>query len=273
MEFPFRIREFAPSETLQPYIKRWIYYEYTSEEDYIHKVAPSGTIYLNHAYDCLQPTVVKGDLVIDGYASTLFVGHPIRSDVQVKYHKGVKQVLVEFTYQGFFQLFKIPVHKLNDQEVDVSLHGHVRLAELLEGQSSPDEVRNQIEKYLESLVPEAANASEEVARYIESIYQNVHSTVLEDLKAKNEKDQKRIYRLFRKWTGLSPKQFQRIHQLNHIISLINGEDFESLTELAQKAGYYDQSAFIKHVKHYLNQKPSKLINQKEEVLFQFMGGH
>jgi len=71
--------------------------------------------------------------------------------------------------------------------------------------------------------------------------------------------------------GLSPKQFKRITQLNHIIHLINSNDFESLSELALSAGYYDQSDFIKHFKSYLAVAPSKLVNRKEEIIYTFMG--
>ncbi len=269
MELPFKVKDIEPCKNLLPFVRRWILFEYIATDNYIHEVAPTGTLFINHAYNAGHPKIIIGNQSFTDHPKTIFVGHPIRNDIKIDYHPGVKLVFAEFTFTGFYRLFKIDIEKLKDQGVGVQILGHETLSKSLNDLEDPLQIKDAMESYLQTLIPEALPASTEVDAIIASIEQDITSL---DLKQFSPTEHKRIYRLFKKYTGLSIKQFHRIYQLNHIINLMRMQDFESLTALGMKAGYYDQSDFIKHIKYYLGQKPSTLINAEREVLFQFMGG-
>ncbi len=66
---------------------------------------------------------------------------------------------------------------------------------------------------------------------------------------------KRLERLFKTYTGLTPKQFCRIIRFN--ATLYYQRRVETLTDLAYSAGYFDQMHFIKEVKNITDLSPSQ----------------
>ena len=268
---PFKVQELPPEAELRTYIKRWIYFEYKSGQAHINQVAPTGTIFIRHSFNDVFPKIIKEDKVISNYQPTAFVGHPIKGDIRVSYQGHIKQVLVEFTPLGFYKLFKFSVDKLQNAEADVSHFGHGPLAQLLVGLDDPERIHHIIKHYLIGLSRDPANVPESVAQLVSVLQEPDLRSYAEVAGKQSKKDAKRIYRLFRKCVGLSPKQFQRIQQLNHLIYLINTENFDSLSDLANRAGYYDQADFIRHVKTHLKQKPSDLVGSRTQALFHFMG--
>lgn len=68
--------------------------------------------------------------------------------------------------------------------------------------------------------------------------------------------ERRIERLFRSGTGLSPKQYLDILRFNRAIPLLASAS--RLTDVALDAGYYDQSHFIRAVKRYTGLTPGEL---------------
>lgn len=65
--------------------------------------------------------------------------------------------------------------------------------------------------------------------------------------------QSALERRFRKILGASPKKFASIVRLRHVVHGQGGAD--SLTELAYRAGYSDQSHFINDFKRFTGQAP------------------
>ena len=273
MELPFKISEEKPSKALLPYVKRYVYFEYDGPGNFVNQVAPSGTIFLNHFYGDRKTRIIKGDTIITDPADVMILGQVIRKDVQVEYRDTVRNLLVEFTPTGFYELFHYPTHKINDKEIDIRVLGYNEFVDELTQLSDPKAKKDCFETFFERLATTPAAIDPHIKEAVNNFLQDPTQSTLaiDDHYVKTEAGKKKLYRLFRKYVGLSPKQFQRVAQLNHIIHLININDFESLSELALSAGYYDQSDFIKHFKSYVVAKPSKFINRKEEVLYKFMG--
>ena len=121
-----------------------------------------------------------------------------------------------------------------------------------------------------SLVPFALTQDQIVEEIIELMERGIYD--LGTLTKLSQAEKKRIYRRFKKHTGLSIKQFKRIHQMNCAIKMMGAKDYGSLTELALKSGYYDQADFIRHVNQFFGQKPKELEQSGHDLLFEYMGG-
>lgn len=266
------VQELAPERALRPYLRRWVFFDYDSQERVVNQVAPSGTMFLNHAYESDQIELLFGNESHFFHDKTRFVGHPIRKDIKIVYEGVHRQVLAEFTHTGFYELFKIPVFELNNTQPSIDLYGHKKLSAELHDLVDSGEIKGKINSYLQQLVQSKAEIPTAFKKCVNEINTNQSRSLLDISKTLSGYSQKNIYRMFRMYTGLSPKQFIRVHQLNRIIQLINSANFESLTAVALEAGYYDQADFIRHFKEYLEESPSQLINRETEVLFDFMGG-
>lgn len=68
---------------------------------------------------------------------------------------------------------------------------------------------------------------------------------------------KQLERLFKVYTGLTPKQFCRIIRFNATLYYQQQRQVETLTDLAYCAGYFDQMHFIKEVKNITDLSPSQ----------------
>ena len=72
--------------------------------------------------------------------------------------------------------------------------------------------------------------------------------------------QKRIEQLFYTHVGMTPKEYAGIARFQKVLAAYNPK--QSLTELSQAAGYYDQSHFIRHFKSITNTTPKEFFKNE-----------
>lgn len=263
--------EHEPRESLKPYVSRWINLHLQETEDYFHKIAPSGRIIMIQTYGAYVYSYTDSNEEIIYENKTYFKGHRLKSPLRVKQTNGVKEFGCEFTYTGFYRLFGKPASRLVDIEYEIADFGHGVLNKALFQTDHIDQKLNVAQDYFEALLENAEPADPVIEEVISTIESGNYET-LASLQHSAPADKKKFYRKFKKQTGLSIKQFKRIHQMNTAVKLMNTGDFESLTELGHKAGYYDQADFIKHIKHFLGENPKQIVKNDQDILFKYMGG-
>jgi len=93
---------------------------------------------------------------------------------------------------------------------------------------------------------------------VEIIFQNKGmisvSTICEELGV----GERYLQQLFAKYVGLSPKFFARIVRFSHVFNVIK-ENKPDWADVVYKAGYYDQSHFIRNFKAFTGEDPSEYI--------------
>ena len=62
---------------------------------------------------------------------------------------------------------------------------------------------------------------------------------------------------FNEQVGMSPKEYSKILRVNRIIELLDSNNYDSLTELSYRLGYFDQAHFIKDFKSVTGTSPNK----------------
>lgn len=77
-----------------------------------------------------------------------------------------------------------------------------------------------------------------------------------------------LERLFVRKVGVSPKFFARVIRFQRIFAALSGDVFPPLTELAQRAGYFDQSHFIRDFRALSGLTPGKFLRERHP-----MSGH
>ncbi len=71
-----------------------------------------------------------------------------------------------------------------------------------------------------------------------------------------------FYRKFSEFAGMSPKQFQKISNFDSVMRTLTLSGNTNYLDKALKAGYFDQSHFIKDFKKYVNETPSVFFTEK-----------
>ena len=100
----------------------------------------------------------------------------------------------------------------------------------------------------------------EVIRYAIGVIENSPTQInLLELSEKLGYSQKQFIQLFKKYVGITPKQFHRIVRFNEILSAVeNGEEI-SWTIIATDCGYFDQAHFIKDFQSFSGINPKKYL--------------
>jgi AraC-like DNA-binding protein len=73
---------------------------------------------------------------------------------------------------------------------------------------------------------------------------------------------KHFIQLFRLYTGITPKAFQRIMRFQKVITDVENRKAINWAQLATTCGYYDQSHFIEDFRHYSGFTPVEYMNLK-----------
>lgn len=76
--------------------------------------------------------------------------------------------------------------------------------------------------------------------------------------------QKQFIQLFKKYVGITPKQFHRVVRFNEILSVVENQDSISWTKIAADCGYFDQAHFIRDFQSFSGINPKKYLNDIED---------
>ncbi|WP_299110687.1 AraC family transcriptional regulator [uncultured Winogradskyella sp.] len=105
----------------------------------------------------------------------------------------------------------------------------------------------------------------EVIRYaINNIESSPTHINLNELSKKMGYSQKQFIQLFKKYVGLTPKQFHRIIRFNEILSVVENKERISWTTIANDCGYFDQAHFIKDFQSFSGINPKKYLCDIED---------
>ena len=98
---------------------------------------------------------------------------------------------------------------------------------------------------------------------LQSVINDIHSTIGQisicELSKRNFTTVRQLERNFKKFVGLSPKEYSNIIRFQNALSLIkNSKQNRSLLDIAFECGYYDHSHLSNEIKRYTGLSPSLL---------------
>jgi AraC-like DNA-binding protein len=217
-------------------------------------------------------TLTFGDKVIEVPAGIYLSGQITkRAGIAVK--PGTRAIMAQVKPWLPLMITKVPMNELVNNVLSLQ-HLNTDLYQKLTGINFADE---------QILVPEFyrilkayinTNADYNFTRWAFSQLQiNVLKptvTSIADIAAASRYSQRRVEQKFKELIGLAPKEIQRILKLRWLVDdLSSFTGSESLSALAYRHGFYDQSHFIKSYQHVLSDVPSAF--NKEDYLLPIRG--
>jgi AraC-like DNA-binding protein len=183
---------------------------------------------------------------------------PQCSRVNIKVHKQLKAIRVDFLPGGMYRMLGIPMHELFDQGFDATIFFDREiksLSEQLRNLADLEEGKNVVEKFLlnqlkncKALLP-FDSAMHVLLRHDGNMsIENAASLSCLSIKQYERKCKERI--------GMNPKMYARILKFSKAYRL--HESFPQLRwiEIAHHAGYYDQMHMIRDFKVFAGVNPS-----------------
>ena len=112
------------------------------------------------------------------------------------------------------------------------------------------------EKKLKAIVANTNEINITIDKILDFVFSNNGTTPTALIQKEFFVTERQLQRMFQKYIGLSPKLYSRIIRFNHIFELVQQKNI-SLMELTHKAGYFDQSHFIRNFKSFTGEDPSR----------------
>lgn len=161
---------------------------------------------------------------------------------------------------GLKALFGIDAHELTDSALPLSeLVNCEKLLNQLMGNGLGHKI-NAIVSFLCQLKPRVSTG---LVRLRESISLYDRGLQLYDIQRELKVSERTLERTFQQELGVSPSMYKRIHRFNFALNLLHQDDFDSLTNLGYKAGYADQSHFIRDFKAFSGVTPRQYLKKSK----------
>lgn len=139
--------------------------------------------------------------------------------------------------------------------------GEERCEKLIQSLSADQNTVHQIQvlnQFFMEFKPSGKNF-EKLERVLEYIHERQGGVTVHDLEQHGYYHRKTLERHFRKMIGLSPKVYAQIYRFKSLIQLIQSQPDITWIQLADQAGYYDQSHMSRYVKEYLQVSPNSMV--------------
>lgn len=265
-------QQITPAEQLRRYVR--------------HVWTIEGTVSL------LAPTTFK--VIADGCPGILFLENPSvfsdnnhTSSPHLMLHKSASTYAEINMQQGQLNLiaiqlhpaaikaiFGIDAHTLTEAGLDLELISDRQLTEqLLNKPSNAARIELLTSFLIEKLNKNQSQKINKALHAVDLLQVGNFVPTLKDLQTKLNLTERSQERLFNQNIGISPKVFARIVRFQKALDEMRGKKFSTLTELAYKHHYADQSHFIREFQEFTGTSPFHFLKQANEQMENFAEWH
>lgn len=258
-------RIYKPGLPLSQFIEFFFYYEGFHAEHSMEKLLPDGSIdllidltetpkKLYHNEEATSYTVFKKSWISGMKTSYILIDASVSNMIGVHFKPG-----------GCYPFVDFPMLELNDLTVELD---HIwnkdanTIREAILHELSIDKRFSILENYF---LQKGKNKMENHVLVHYSVSQLVQSPQMWTIKNLSDKTgitQKHLITLFKKYVGLSPKMFSRIHKFQKVIRLIEQQKKIDWSMLAYECGYFDQAHFIKEFQAFSGINPAAYLGKR-----------
>lgn len=261
-------QEFTPSENLKPYIKCYYTFESDSDVEFEDTVFPSGLMEI--IFNLGEGTWET--LVNNKFQTTpkIELWGQIVKPLAIK-SKGKHSMFgIKFFPHTAACFLWDEIAEFNNQVSNLTdiLGSSIKIlhSQLLD----TPKTNGRIELIEDFLMKRLAGTSEKpfkvdkVANILSSIKRNTSESNMGDVAFKHGITPRYLHKLIYRYTGLSPKSFNKINRFQQSLKLI-AKNEQPLTSIAYDCGYFDQSHFIRDFKSFTSVTPSAYLENSFPV--------
>ncbi len=248
---------YIPCDALKPFVKNIMVTDAAHAAEY--KVLPDTSVVMGFQYRGQLSYVDHGReerLRISGVSGLRTAYRVFRNQACTG------SVLVAFKAGAATHFFREPLHELFGESLSLEYFVPSGTLSILEERLSAacdDEKRvGLVEDFLLSRLTDKAQ-DKLVQAAMQHIYNASGDIRITDLAARLHTSASPLEKRFRSVTGATPKKFASIVRMK---ALLHGHKTGKLTDMAYRAGYFDQAHFIKDFKSFTGSTPSDYFKDK-----------
>ncbi len=199
---------------------------------------------------------VLGVFMKNGQFDTFYSGTSSKAEVVGAFaNKHDLLLLVKFRAGGFFPFCGFHQNELTDQSLDISYIDKTLSDEIISGIIKSGQIEELVAVLDLIFVNRLKNNNDLVRASVNRIISLNGRITPQQLSQEFYYSEKHIRRLFLQSIGVPTKTFLRIVRINYVLRLL--KENADFLDVAQSAGYYDQSHFINDFKDILNVTPTE----------------
>jgi AraC-type DNA-binding domain-containing proteins len=239
----YHCREYTPSRSLESHIAAFWTMDYRPvPENQLHRIIPDGCVDI--VVDLLSPSSRKAAYI---------VGLATRSEV-LEFSQARSLFGIRIYSESVRALFRFPLSAFREHRVYLEeiwgLEGLHWVEEIQAAQSNSDIIEVVERKIIRMLTRGDESTPSLVYESLMHIYDSKGSLSVGSLADKVHFSERHLRRAFDKELGLSPKEMLGIVRFQSILQEYSRGGHSSLSDLALKYGYYDQSHFANSFARY-----------------------
>ncbi len=261
-----------PSPALSPYIKQYWALNHSVQpgNSYTQRIIPSGlpelTFYLSaRPKPHTKNRVFEDNILVSGQHNDFY-------DILISDSISIFSIL--FKPEGLRRFISLPIDELYNASLPLQCLDKKMYAELsiqLSSEHSFDKNVQTVEDYFLRRIHYQTKMYEfsRISHIVECIRATQGQIDINTLASEACLSRKQFERTFREYIGISPKQYLKTIRLQASIYTKSQNPYISLTEVAYKHGYYDQSHFINEYKTMTGLSPKQFFGDCEHAVSDF----
>lgn len=267
------LRVHTPAFPLSEYINAFVYYDGFDPVHQMDRFLPDGNTELIINLTEKPQFIYHNETLKELQAChRVWVSGVRTKPITIPSGKGSKMLIVAFKKGRAHPFYPFPMNALTDWVVEADLvfgRNILNLREQLLATSSIDRMICLVEKFLlqqarYTLTSESNTKCIEYA--VSSIASQPNQLRLWQLSDEIGYSQKHFIDLFRKWVGVTPKQYLKIMRFQKAILEIERDTSMAWNELALQNGFYDQAHFINEFRAFSGFTPGEYVKRKSDLL-------
>ena len=210
----------------------------------------------------------EGALVQVHQIKSIVVTAPLKRAFQYRLPGGSRLLAVNFTLEGFFRLFQVPVEHLTDDFTDPDeLLPHRPFAQLwqqLRSLQNPADLVQAVVSFSLPYLRALEGPQAELMAQLPLLAESPHLNPLKVIASATKVSERTWQLRFQKYLGFSVKEVSRFMRFRRLLGKLEQRELsekEDWLALLEQHGYYDQSHLIHDFTHFLQQSPTKVSMQ------------
>ncbi len=256
---------YETTEPLSRFVESIFHYKGFQPDHSIERVVPTGHLFVifeldgftRHTYDneTLKPNANYQKAWVSGIHQNY---------LSISAHNDSEMFVIQFKPYGARPFLQVDMDRISDRVVSaeeirgidlIALHG-----QLLNAKTSKEKF-SVADHWLRSQFRERQAPPDSIVD-IAALLQKQPASKLKEVLETYNGTQKHLISQFRKFVGLTPKQYQRIMRFNDVFAQMQNDQFLSWSDIANLCGYSDQSHFIREFKNFSGFSPKKFLQQE-----------
>jgi len=255
----------APPPPFDAHIESIFHFKAFQPDHSIERVVPTGHTFVIFELDGFtRHTYDNETLVPVADFQHCWISGVHRNHLSISAHQDSEMFVIQFKPHGARPFLHRSLHELSDRVVGANTLPQLDLLTLrnrIADATSVAEKFDEADAWLAKRYRSELAAPGEFVALVEKL-QSQPAVKLNDAAQTVGSSQKHLIHQFKKYVGITPKQYQRILRFNDVFAQMQGDQFVSWSDIAYRCGYSDQSHFIREFKTFSGFNPESFLKEE-----------